>query len=165
MAGIALMLIPEDAVGDEHLTLGFFGDTGAAVQGMKPYVELGLKLIAFEFAPTGKVNGVGIFNLPDGYASVQLVDSIEVEYLRAKLQRVLQGDGNILAPVNTPLKSEHGFIPHMTMAIFSGEEYPGVAPIEGRDLKFDRLRVGFGDKYTDLWFEGFNPNVQHAIRR
>lgn len=148
--GIAVMLIPENNVGADHLTLGFFGTTYEAVEENTLTFER-LRDVAywvrntwsdrFNRLPDGIINGTAILNIGESkYAYVGLVDSKDVEQLRFyMLQKIIP-------------KTEHGFLPHMTYHYTTGTPITGTRP--NLEVRFKCIRVAYGQMLVDFNFEG-----------
>ena len=145
--GIAVMLIPDNEVGADHLTLGFFGFTtdedGVEYEDVyeaTKWVRDIWNQQANPGMPRGIINGTAILNIDESkYAYVGLVDSQDIEALRLLLVQKLMP------------RTEHGFLPHMTYHYTTGTPITGTRP--NLEVRFKCIRVAYGQMLADFDFE------------
>lgn len=135
--------------GDLHVTLVFLGD---AEEVSAESVNAAVALVASELGPiSGSVGGVGRFSETDkGVPVLALPDVQGLTLLRERIVDEL-GHSGVASP------SEHGFLPHMTLAYMAADEEIDLESAEekfGLPLTFDRISVVLADERTDYELTG-----------
>lgn len=118
-----------------HCTLVFLGDVGDNADAITLAVG---NVAARMSALAGTIGGVGTFtDNGDGYPTIALPD---VKGLTALREAVVEE----LATVGVESPSEHGFLPHMTLAYTEAPEAPDMS-VTGKEVHFDTLSFVIGD--------------------
>jgi 2'-5' RNA ligase len=130
---------------DLHLTLAFMGDTAEIGKDALAKAQQACEGVCSKAKPVaGRISGLGRFNASknsDGkdvlYASV---DSPALTELRQEMVKALEGAG---VPANT----EHGFMPHVTLAYVDPDAEAPIAKLADIDVTFDSLTLAIGDQH------------------
>lgn len=150
-SGVMIALLPDRptefsaahglAPSDMHITLGYFGDSGALTPEQHDGLVAAVQETARTFRPLDvRVGGAALIGDDEPQATALLVESPDLQEMR---DAIMAG----AAAAGVPDGSNHpGFIGHMTIGY--GLDVPtGVA---GRVFRASTLRLSFGDEITDV---------------
>jgi 2'-5' RNA ligase len=146
-----MVLDPEEFPGalpvdDLHITLAFLGETSKVEDPAQYMIDLlgVVQAVAHDHnAVEGEVSGVGRFTIKDGDAFYVSYDAPGLGTLRADLVERL-------ADAGIPIRTEHDFDPHITLAYLDAEERTPVERVTIKRLAFSHLTVAFGENRTDV---------------
>lgn len=148
----AIALPEGESPDDLHVTLAYLGDYRQYGAMAKAEILTCVQDMARWSAPlVGKVSGTGRFQNDDGgldvfYASVDIPGLTE---FRTDLVRRLANRG-------TPIQTEHGFDPHITLAYISSDSSTPTYDLGNRSLRFDTIFVVFGDEEIEIPLTGIS---------
>lgn len=153
--------LPEGAVptlaGDMHLTLGFLGDLekGEVAIDQGELLERVMNFARNSVLVRGMVNGIARFTVTDENGQQALAALFDCEYLPAWR--------NWLTDF-LPIKRNHGFLPHITLAYLPADSpMPNILP-EPREIVFDRIGVAWGGQVTLFPLQGEEQTAMEANR-
>lgn len=130
--------IQDDVLNDLHLTIAYLGDT-ANVDTVKTLWGL-FETADYQPFIEGKVQGMARFISGDEQdAFVLTFDSPQIVPLRQKLANTLDWRG-------VQIPSEHGFIPHITLAYIGKDDDLPINTFESFDMTMDSLSLVNGNE-------------------
>ena len=132
---------------DEHhmtvLYLGRYDDEEITEKALKEYWKGLLKLWPYQIS--AQVTAESLFDTPDGWAHVDLIDSPILPDFRALSQDLLEVYG-------LPMDRTHGFLPHITRRYLRKSASQEMIHHGGRKLNFtfDRVALWAGDLRLEI---------------
>lgn len=116
-SGVIVALIPDESyrrirptTTDHHLTIAFLGrydDERITDKKLKDFWNAVTSLKSWQQPVQCRVTAEAMFDTPDGWAHVDLIDGPELPNIRCMVQEFLD-------IYSLPLDRRHGFLPHMT---------------------------------------------------
>lgn len=142
-SGVCIVLLPEEndflsPLSEPHVSLIYLGTVDMYMPEEIKVLDIALAQRARHFTPpSGMINGVGIFLMPDQAPPLRvlLVDSFEILDIRKYIESVFIGWQRI--------PQEHGFIPHIST--WGPQEQLATTLHEPHAVRFDRIALWAGD--------------------
>lgn len=140
-AGRDLALDGGEAVSELHITLAYLGDK----ETIPPQALARLRGVVSDFARqyaalTGKVSGVGRF-------SAEPVDPVYLSFDCPELPGFQQALVAALEDAGMPVKKDHGFTPHITLAYVAPDEPTPVMRVQPQEIRFQTVDVWMGGEH------------------
>jgi 2'-5' RNA ligase len=141
---VACWLSPDDAAkiwsdgepaASLHLTLAYLGDVDELPDDAAAYAQAAVAGVAFRQAPlAGTIAGVGVFRATDQDCIVALPDIVGLNAFRERVCSALTNAG-------LPPQSEHGFLPHITIAYTPAGQTIAIPPTDPVTIRLDSVSV------------------------
>lgn len=143
-----------------HITVLYLGEIGDMMLATKISDEMRLLAPSLP-SVSGKVNGYVVFENPDGRAFAAVFDSKQINSVREAVV-------NTLAAIGVVSPSEHGFVPHITLAYLNDGEAVPSDYHAGLEMAFDRISVVQGNNVIGEYALGLplasSPSVGHDTK-
>jgi 2'-5' RNA ligase/ribosomal protein S30 len=154
----ARLVLPEGERADDlHVTLAYLGDAAALDAATRDALRAELAAVALDAAPiAATLGGVGRFS---GDAEDALYLSVDAAGLAPLREAVLAACERAGAPAST----EHGFVPHLTLAYLAPDDESPYDRAEPVRCGFDRLALWLADERVS-WRLAGDAAAQLAAR-